>query len=138
MYEVLEFLRQQFGMTTFELVATVLGVVMLILVSLVATAFRSSEIYVQNKRKLDLLGDFLLDQVVAIEAREADIDLTPYEQRVDERAEQGLEYIDPRMLYLLDKADDYVSARSGLTISFDELLAKSERIFQLYKNGEVL
>ncbi len=137
MEQLFVILREQFQLTVFELVVSILGVIVVFLVAQAVAAFKRSELYVQNERSVKLLEGFLLDNIVNIEARGADIDLTTYNQRADERAEQGLEYIDPRMLYLLDKADNYVSRISGFYISFDELLAKSERILQNYKDNQV-
>jgi hypothetical protein len=135
--ELIAFLREYFQASTFELVVLFGLVILLGVGTSLAIAFRDNEQLVKRERELKLLGGFLLDLVVSIESRESVLDLEPYNKRAEERVEDGLEHIDPRMLYLMDKADDYVSSRSGFNVSFDELLAKAEHIFQLYKNSEV-
>lgn len=79
-----------------------------------------------------MLEDFILSTVVKVINQ--DVDLAPYEEKADARAKEGLTYLDPRMLFVLDQADDWVSKRSGFNVDFEELAARAERIYQEYKN----
>lgn len=135
MVEFVQFVRDAFGVSAFELVVVGLLVIGLVVLGLAARQFGLVEAVTHRERELRLLGEFLLENAVLI-AEGQDIDLSTYETRAAERAEAGLQYIDPRMLMLLDKADDYVSERTGFDVSFDALYAKAETVYQRYKASQ--
>lgn len=133
--EFINFVRDAFGMSAFELAIVGIFFVLLVIVGIAAQRFGLTELVAHRQRELQLLSDYLLSTVVLI-AEGSDIDLSVYEERASQRQEDGLSYIDPRMLMLLDRADDYISGRVGFNVSFDELYARAERIYQEYRKSQ--
>lgn len=93
-----------------------------------------SEFYKKNQLKIDLLDDVIVNFIFL--AAFGNVDLTPWQVKADKRVEDGLEYIDPRMLYVVDKAEEFANSKFHLNLEFDDLLARAERIFQEYKHSE--
>lgn len=90
-------------------------------------AFRKTEFYKQHKEVLDLVDGRITDLIFLVEF--GDVDLTEYEAKAAERELAGMEHIDPRMLYLLDKVEVWVKEKLHFEIDTDELLARAEHIF---------
>jgi hypothetical protein len=130
--EFLNFVRDTFGMNAFEIAVVGLLVLLMVIVAWAAHKFGLVEAVTHREKEIKLLSNFLLDNVMLI-AHGSAVDLSPYEDRASERQENGEQYIDPRMLFLMDKADDYISGRVGFNVSFDELYAKAEAVYQMYR-----
>ena len=97
-------------------------------------AFRKTEFYKQHQAVWDLVDGRIADLVWLVEV--GDVDLTEYEKKADERAAAGMEFVDPRMLYLLDKVQVWVKEKLGVDLDFDEVLARAEHIFDEVKNSD--
>jgi hypothetical protein len=132
--QAFQWLLATFGLSAFEVVAIAFLFVLLVIVSVAAQRFGLVELVAHREKELRLLGEFLLENIVLI-AEGQDINLAPYEKLALEREENGLSYIDPRMLMVLDKADDYVSGRVGFDVSFEHLYAKAETLYFHYKKS---
>lgn len=89
-------------------------------------AFRKTEFYKQHQALWDLVDGRIADLIWLVNVGE--VDLAPYDKRVEEREAAGLDYVDPRMLYLLDKAQEWVKTKFGVELDFEELLARAEHI----------
>ncbi len=96
------------------------------------SAIVQTEFYKKNKALWELVDDKVADTIFLIAV--GDVDLTVFEQRVVERANLGLSYVDPRMLYLIDKVQQQVKDRFGVSLNFEELLGRAERIYDEVKN----
>lgn len=108
--------------------------VALVSVWLALSAFRKTEFYKQHQALWDLVDGRIADLVWLIEV--GDVDLSEYKKKADEREAAGLEFVDPRMLYLLDKAQSWVKEKFGVELDFEELLARAEHIFDEVKNSD--
>lgn len=98
------------------------------------SAFRKTEFYKQNKTILELVDGRITDLIFLLEF--GDVDLTEYKQREAQREMDGLEFIDARMLYLLDRVGAWVKDRLGVELDMEELLARAEHIFNEVANSE--
>jgi hypothetical protein len=81
-------------------------------------------------RLIDAFDDAILDAVIFVSA--GYVDLAPYEAKAEERKAKGEMFIDPRMLFVLDKLELYAS-KYGLVFEFDEVLPRAERIYRELK-----
>lgn len=109
-------------------------VVALTAIWLVVGAIRRTEFFKQYQSVWELVDDRIADLVWLIEV--GDVDLTEYERKAEQREQEGLSHVDPRMLYLLDKAEEWVNATLNIELDFDVLLARAEHIFDEIKNAE--
>lgn len=127
-------LANSLGGDALALAFTVGLTVALVSVWLALGAFRKTEFYKQHQALWDLVDGRVADLVWLIEV--GDVDLTEYEKKADEREAAGLEFVDPRMLYLLDKAQAWVKEKFNVELDFEELLARAEHIFDEVKNSD--
>jgi hypothetical protein len=98
------------------------------------SAFRKTEFYKQHAALWNLIDDKIADLIWLIEF--GDVDLTDYEHNADVREQEGKTYIDPRMLYLLDKAEKYIQEQYNVTVNLEDLLGRAEHIFDEIKNDD--
>lgn len=98
------------------------------------SAFRQTELYKQHAALWGLIDDKIADLIWLIEF--GDVDLKAYELRAEQREAAGETYIDPRMLYLIDRAQAYVKERFGIDVDLEDLLARAEHIFDEVKHDE--
>lgn len=122
------------GGDAMALLITVSFVAVLTALYLGVSAFRKTEFYKQHKTVLELVDGRITDLIFLLEF--GDVDLTEYEKRADERAANGLEAVDPRMLYLLDKVQEWVKVKLGVELDVEELLARAEHIFNEVANSQ--
>lgn len=122
------------GGDAMALLVTVAFVAVMAALYLGVAAFRKTEFYKQHKTVLDLVDGRITDLIFLLEF--GDVDLTAYDDKADERQKAGLEYVDPRMLYLLDQVQAWVKDRLGVTLDTDELLARAEHIFNEVANSD--
>lgn len=116
------------------LLVTVGFAVALFAVWQVQAAFVKTEFYKQHKVLWELVDDKIASLIFLIE--NGDVDLTEFEQRAKEREEAGLSYVDPRMLFLIDKVQDAVNSALGVNLNFEDLLARGEHIFDEIKHAD--
>lgn len=126
-------LANSLGSDAMAVFVTAAFVVALTAVWQVAQAFRQSEFYKQHEALWNLIDGRIADLIWLIE--KGDVDLTQYEDRAKQREEEGLSYVDPRMLYLLDQAEAWVKEKFSVEVDFEELLARAEHIFDEVKNA---
>lgn len=93
-----------------------------------------TEWYKKNQLKVDLLDDVIVNFIFL--ASFGNVDLAPWQEKADKRVDEGLTYVDPRMLYVIDQAETYANSKFHLNLEFDDLLARAERIFQEYKHSQ--
>lgn len=116
-------------------ILVVAGMVTVIVgVWLLVGALRKSEFFKQHQAMWELVDDRIADLIWLIEF--GDVDLADYQRRAEEREAEGLSTIDPRMLYLLDKAGEWVETRLGVKLDMEELLARAEHIFDEVKKSD--
>jgi len=109
-------------------------VLLLAAVYFVVRAIRQSEAYKQYGQQIDMLADVIANAIIT--AGFGAVDMKPWEQKAQERLEAGNEWIDPRMLFVLDAADQWIERQSGLDIPMDELLQRAEAIFQTIRHDD--
>lgn len=78
----------------------------------------------------DVFDDAILDAVVFVSA--GYVDMKPYELKAEERKARGEMFIDPRMLFVLDRVEAF-ALKYGLEFEFDEVLPRAERIYRELK-----
>lgn len=119
-------------------IASLVVVILLIVVGVAATfalnAIRNSDFYQTNKQKLDLLAEYAVNWIFLAEFGE--VDLTEYNAKAVARVDEGLPYVDPRMLFVIDKLGEQASNKLGLKLNALELLALAERRYQELKHDE--
>lgn len=84
----------------------------------------------QIMQLIDVFDDALLDAIIFVSS--GYVDMTEYRKKADERKEKGEMYIDPRMLYVMDKIEIYAT-KYGLDFEFDEVLPRAERLYRELK-----
>ena len=118
------------GIDVFQLVMLVIFTIAFGAGTFLMNAWRKTAAHERYSGTLSLLIDVLW---AGISAAEGDgIDLTTYELNVEQRAQEGLSYIDPRMLYVIDQGERWM-AHQGYTIDADELLVRAEGLFNQLK-----
>lgn len=120
-------------------VGSLIVVIVLVVVGFAATraltAFRNSDLYKANKDKLDLLAEYAANWIFLAEF--GTVDLTEWEAKAAERVAQGLPYVDPRMLFVIDQLGKQANEKLGLNLNLLELLAIAERKYQELLNDEM-
>ncbi len=106
----------------------------LVSIWLVVSAFRKTEFYKQHELLWNLVDNRIADLIWLIEV--GDVDLTEYNKKADEREAAGKPHVDPRMLYLLDRAQAWVEEKLGVKLDFEELLGRAEHIFDEVKASD--
>lgn len=131
---------QQIGLQFKPEVLTLLGVafcfVVLVLAGALVNAIRKSEALKQYEGLIQALGQKIADLIIFAEwgdeySQKADF----YEKKQAERTAAGLYYVDPRMLYVMDKVEQYALDRHGLKIEFDDVLPLAEKKYRELLNS---
>ena len=117
-----------------SLVVTILIVVVGVVAAFALAAFRNSELYRTNADKLDLLAEYAANWIFL--AQFGEIDLTEWEAKSVARVDEGLPYVDPRMLFVIDQLGKQANEKLGLHLNALELLAIAERKYQELKADE--
>ena len=126
-------LAARLDINVFELGSLALFTILSFLVSFVLSAFRKTEVFRQYEAYFRLIDDVLYGAILA--AQGTAVDLAPFEQRVEERHAEGLVYIDPRMLYVLERAEGWAGTHGFGNIDFEETLTRAEGLYQTIKVG---
>jgi len=132
MLETIVDLAVRLNIDTFELGMLALFVFVFFFSALVLGALRKTEVFRQYESYFRLIDDVLYGAIMA--ANGEAVNLTPFEQRATVREAEGLVYIDPRMLYVLDCAEVWSKAR-GVEVDFEETLTRAEGLYQMVKKG---
>ena len=133
MFETIVDLAARLEINVFELGSLLLFTILSFLVSLVLSAFRNTEVFRQYESYFRLIDDVLYGAILAVEGTA--VDLAPFEARVEERSNEGLVYIDPRMLYVLERVGGWSEAHGFGDIDFEETLTRAEGLYQTIKIG---
>jgi hypothetical protein len=112
------------------LVNTVLivGIVVgLFLLTRFVSAITTNEYVKANQTLLAMLGDTLFNAIMLVAWGK--VDYSEFEEKaLDYEREYG-RYIDPRMWYVLERAEDWLEGY-GFQVEFDELLAIAESVYR--------
>lgn len=114
------------------LIVTVGFVFALVVLWRVHAAIVATEFYKKYKEVWDLVDDKLADLIFLVEF--GDVDLEPWREKAKQRELAGEPYVDPRMLFVVDKVQADVSSRYGIDIDFLSLYARATHIFDEVKN----
>lgn len=93
-------------------------------------------IYNRYKDQLDIIEKYAPDVFIRIAfpdiaGEELDITLKLYEEQAQTRVESGLSWIDPRMLYAIDRVEE--SLPEGYKMDLNVVIDKMETIYQKMK-----
>lgn len=80
-----------------------------------------------------LVDDQIADLIFLIEF--GDVNLDEYTRRAQERLDNGESWIDPRMLYVLDRVQQLVKEQLHVELDLEQLLARAERLLDEIKNN---
>lgn len=130
----LEFLNF-LGLDIPNLVISILALVILLAIVFMLRILRLDRIYDRYKRQIDLIAEFAPDVFlrIAFDIGEGALQaaLLHYEEVADQRVADGLIYIDPRMLYAIDRVEQALP--EAYQIDFNIVLDRMERIYQKMK-----
>lgn len=109
------------------IVAVIVIVIVLFLLERLVSAIRSNENLSEYVKVMGMLDDTIADTIIYVAF--GDVDLSAYEVKAREWEDKNGRWIDPRMWFVLDKAEIYAKD-NGLEIEFDDLLVRAESIYQ--------
>jgi len=132
MLETIVELAVRLNIDTFELGMLALFVFMFFISSFVLGAIRKTEVYRQYEVYFRLIDDVIYGAIMAVEGDS--VDLTVFTDRAEVRVAKGLVFIDPRMLYVMDRAEAWSKGR-GVELDFEQILTRAEGLFQTIKRG---
>ncbi len=125
-----------FGLDVFSLGALVVMVAIMVIAALFYRVVSRTELFKQLEQHWDALDDFIFLMIDAAEnfigydeGHWADVAL--------EREELGEEHIDARMLFVLDRAERWIEARSGFDVEFEELFIRAELLFRQWNSAQI-
>lgn len=126
--EVVNFVVNAFlGLNALEIVLIVAIAVGLFLLTRLITAITTNEYVKANETLLALLGNTLFDAVMLVAWGK--VDYSVYDQKAADYENEHGRWIDPRMWYVIDKAEAWLETY-GFDVEFDELIARAEAIYR--------
>lgn len=114
-------------MDIFQLGILFIFVLLMALFAIGINAIRRTEIYKQNEHIIKELNALLADYIIMAALGRFDVDAWKAEEK--RREEVGLPHIDYRMLFVLDKAENWLEQR-GIDMELEDLYARAERIYK--------
>lgn len=105
-----------------------------LLVALLLNALRRSEWFRQNEAVAIALAQKALELLIHTEYGDEFSTVSHvYEDKALKRSADGLFYVDPRMLFVIDKLELWANTRFGVALEFDDLLQIAETKYQEVK-----
>jgi|ERR1041385_3598660 hypothetical protein len=127
-------LVQVFTPDVLSLVVIVVFFVALFLVGLLFSSLRKTEFFKQNEMFIVAVGQKALDFILHAEyGEEYNSVADEYQTKANDRVAKGLYYVDPRMLFVIDKLESYVDQKFNVHLEFDDLLAIAESKYRTVK-----
>lgn len=128
---LVEFIGAAFlSLNALEMVVLVAIVVGLYFLAKLVTAITTNEYVKANEVLLSMLADSLVDAIMY--AAWGKVSFDEYTDKAADYEQEHGRYIDPRMWYVLDKAEAWL-ATYGFELEFDDLLARAEALYQNLK-----
>lgn len=125
---LVEFIGAAFlRLNALELVLIVAIVVGLYFLSRLVTAITTNEYVKANDILLGMLANSITNAIMY--AAWGQIDFSEYSDKAADYEQEHGRYIDPRMWYVLDKAEAWLETY-GFEIEFDDLLSRAEALYQ--------
>lgn len=101
--------------------------VVTVVVGVVLSAIRDNEVVKKNQKLFDMLDDMMWRSIVIING--GDKELEAYEDMAEQREEEGLEFIDPRMLFVLEQGEKFMQSR-GFHVDLEELYIRAQALYR--------
>lgn len=120
-----------------RLVAIVAFFVAFFLVGSLLVSLRKTEFFKQNELFVVALGQKALEFVLHAEyGEEYNSVADEYQTKADERVAKDLFYVDPRMLFVIDKLETFINLHFSVHLEFDDLLAIAEAKYREIKHDD--
>ena len=121
-------IAQALHSSVFELGVLVVTFLLIVLATGIVLSVRQTETYKRFAPFLDLLDEVIAGAI----ANAAGAELGRFEHMATVREEQGLPFIDPRMLYVINKVELWVE-KNGFPIDLVDIHDRAQHIFDLMK-----
>lgn len=127
----------QFKPELLALLVVAVFFVLLYFIGIVANALAKTQWYTQNQLFIGAIAQKALELILHTEyGDEYESVSEEYDVKAQQRAEKGDFYIDPRMLFVIDKLETYVNKTFGQKLEFDDLLQIAETKYREVKHDE--
>lgn len=134
---MLQDVLNQFRPEILSLVVIAVLFAALYFVGLAATALHKSQFFVQNELFIKAIAEKALELILHTEyGNEYEAVSAEYEAKATARTDAGDFYIDPRMLFVIDKLETFVNTNFSQSIEFDDLLHIAEAKYREVKANE--
>ena len=106
----------------------------LVLIGLLLNALRRTQWFVANEKAVLAVGQKALELLIHTEyGTEYESVAHEYDEKAHQRSVNGLFFVDPRMLFVIDKLELWANTRFGISLEFDDLLQIAEAKYQEVK-----
>ncbi len=127
----------QFKPELLALLVVAVFFVLLYFIGIVANALAKTQWYTQNQLFIGAIAQKALELILHTEyGDEYESVAEEYDVKAQQRAEKGDFYIDPRMLFVIDKLETYVNKTFSQKLEFDDLLQIAETKYREVKHDE--
>ena len=126
------------GLDLFEFIVSVMSLVIVLVAVFSVRIFRLREKYDRYEKQIKIVLDYAPDLFLRLAFPEVDdevlaLELEKYEEIANQRVADGLSWVDPRMLYAIDRLE--LALPEGWQVDFNVVLDRAETLYQKMKEA---